>query len=49
MLDDTEKSPSPALLWVFVTAAYTTVRLIPQPHRALDLELFSAPIRYNKH
>jgi len=37
------KSPSAALRFTFVVAAYPTVRLTPQVLRALHLELFTLP------
>ncbi|MCX5908115.1 MAG: hypothetical protein NTY64_13280 [Deltaproteobacteria bacterium] len=37
------KSPSAALRFTFVAAAYPQVRLTPQVSRALHLELFTKP------
>jgi hypothetical protein len=37
------KSPSAALRFTFVVAAYQQVRFIPQVLRALHLELFTKP------
>jgi hypothetical protein len=42
-LDGFVKSPSAALRFAFVVAAYQQVRLAPQVLRALHMELFTLP------
>jgi hypothetical protein len=43
LIDGSVKSPSAALRFTFVVAAYLLVRLTPQVLRALHLKLFTQP------
>ena len=45
-IDGFVKSPSAALRFTFVVAAYQQVRFTPQVLRALHLELFTLPSQF---
>ena len=46
IIDDFLKSPSAALRFTLVVAAYQQVRLTPQVLRALHMELFTLPSQF---
>jgi hypothetical protein len=46
MINGFVKSPSAALRFTFVVAAYHKVRLTPQALRALHMELFTLPSQF---